>query len=69
MKKEKLIRNFRIVSYAVGGIFFLIVGINGFIKIANIKGTPPIGLFIFTVLITSFGVWSIRSFFRNHKSL
>ena len=69
MEKIKFIRNFRIVSYAIGGIFFLVIGIRGFVQIAGIEGTPPTGLFVFTVLITSFGVWSIRSFLRNCKNL
>ena len=69
MKIKKLIENFRIVSYAVGGIFFLILGIRGFVLIASERGTPPVGLFIFTVLITSFGLWSIRTYLKNHKNL
>lgn len=65
----KLIKNFRIVSYVIGGIFFLIMGIRGFVQIAGIEGTPPVGLFAFTVLTTSFGVWSIRAYLRNYKDL
>lgn len=69
MDKNKLIKNFQIVSYAIGGIFFLVIGIRGFIQIAGISGTPPLGLFIFTILTTSFGVWSIRAYLRNYKNL
>lgn len=69
MEKNRLIKNFRIVSYAIGGIFFVVMGIKGFIQIAGTEGTPPVGLFIFTVLITSFGIWSIRSYLKNHRDL
>jgi hypothetical protein len=69
MEKNKPIKNFQIVSYAIGGIFFLILGIQGFVQIANIEGMPSIGLLVFTVLAASFGVWSIRSFLKNFKNL
>jgi len=69
MEKNKLIKNFQIVSYAIGGIFFLILGIQGFVQIASTEGMPSIGLLVFTVLTASFGVWSIRSFLRNFKNL
>lgn len=69
MEKNKFIKNFRIVSYVVGGIFFLIAGIRGFIQIASDSGTPSAGLFIFTVLTTSFGVWSVRAYLKNYKNL
>jgi len=69
MEKNKLVKNFQIVSYAIGGIFFLIIGIQGFVKIASVEAAPSMGPFIFTVLITSFGVWSIRSFLKNCKNL
>lgn len=69
MEKNKLIKNFQIVSYALGGIFFLMIGIQGFEKIAGIAGTPSIGLFVFTVIITSFGIWSIRSFLKEFRNL
>ncbi len=69
MDKNSLIKNFGIVSYAIGGIFFLLIGIRGFVYIANIEGTPPAGIFIFTILVTSFGVWSIRSFLKNYKNI
>jgi len=69
MEKNKLIKNFQIVSYAIGGIFFLIIGMQGFVQIARIEGAPSIGLLVFTVLSASFGVWSIRSFLRNFKNL
>ncbi len=69
MDKNSLIKNFGIVSYAIGGIFFLVIGIRGFVQIAGVTGTPQMGLFIFTVLTTSFGVWSIRAFLKNYKSL
>ena len=69
MDKKKLFKNFPIVSYAVGGIFFLIIGIRGFLQIASVNGTPQMGLFIFTVLTTSFGVWSIRAYLKNYKNL
>lgn len=69
MEKNKFIRNFQIVSYALGGMIFLIIGINGFVRIADIVGTPSIGLFLMTVLITSFGVWSIRSFMKEFRNL
>jgi len=69
MEKNKLIKNFQIVSYAIGGILFLILGIQGFVQIASTEGAPSIGLLVFTVLAASFGVWSIRSFLRNFKNL
>ncbi len=69
MEKIKFIKNFQIVSYALGGVIFLMIGIQGFVKIAGIAGTPSIGLFLFTVLITSFGIWSIRSFLRDFRNL
>lgn len=69
MEKNKFIKNFKIVSFAIGGIFFLMIGIQGFIKIAGIVGTPSIGLLLFTVLISSFGIWSIRSFMREFRFL
>ncbi len=69
MEKNKFVKNFRIVSYVIGGIFFLVIGIRGFVQIASISGTPPAGLFIFTILTTSFGVWSIRAYLRNYKNL
>jgi len=69
MEKNKFIKNFQIVSYALGGIFFLMIGIQGFVKIAGIVGTPSIGLFLFTVLISSFGIWSIRSFMKEFRNL
>lgn len=69
MEKNKLIKNFQIVSYAIGGIFFLIIGIRGFVQIASIEGAPSIGLLVFTVLTASFGVWSIRSFLKNFRNL
>lgn len=69
MEKNKLIKNFQIVSYAIGGIFFLIIGIQGFVQIASDEGAPPPGIFIFTILVTSFGIWSIRAFFRDYKKL
>lgn len=69
MDKKTLLKNFRIVSYVVGGIFFLIIGIRGFLQIASVDGTPQMGLFIFTVLTTSFGVWSIRTYLKNCKNL
>jgi len=69
MKKNIFVKNFRIVSYAIGGIFFLIIGISGFIQLASTRGTPPTGLFVFTVLVTSFGVWSIRAYLKNCKNL
>lgn len=68
MDKKTMIKNFEIVSYAIGGIFFLLIGIRGFVQIAGINGTPQIGLFIFTVLTTAFGIWSVRSFLRNCKN-
>jgi ABC-type transport system involved in cytochrome bd biosynthesis fused ATPase/permease subunit len=46
MEKNKFINNFKIVSSAIGGIFFL-----------------------FTVLISSFGIWSIRSFMKEFRNL
>ncbi len=69
MEKNKLIKNFQIVSYAIGGIFFLIIGIRGFVQIASTERAPSIGLFVFTVLVASFGVWSVRSFLRDFKEL
>lgn len=69
MEKNKIIKNFQIISYALGGIFFLMMGIQGFVKIAGIAGTPSIGLFFFTILITSFGIWSIRSFLKDFRNL
>ncbi|MDO8724519.1 MAG: hypothetical protein Q7J35_00445 [Candidatus Methanoperedens sp.] len=69
MEKNKLIKNFQIVSYAIGGIFFLIIGIRGFVQIASTEGAPSIGLFVFTVLFGSFGVWSIRSFLGNFRNV
>ncbi len=69
MEKNKFIKNFQIVSYAIGGILFLVIGIRGFIQIASVSGTPQIGLFIFTVLTTSFGVWSIRAYLKNYKNI
>lgn len=69
MEKNILIKNFQIVSYAIGGIFFLILGIQGFVQIAGIEGMPSIGLLVFTVLAASFGIWSIRSFLREFKNL
>lgn len=60
-----MIKNFGIVSYAIGGIFFLLIGIRGFVEVASINGTPRMGLFVFTVLATSFGVWSIRAYLKN----
>lgn len=69
MEKNKFIKNFRIVSYAIGGIFFLIIGIRGFVQIASISGIPQTGLFLFTVFTTSFGVWSIRAYLKNYKKL
>ena len=68
MDKKKMFENFIIVSYAVGGIVFLIIGIRGFLLIGSINGTPQMGLFIFTVLTTSFGVWSIRTYLKNYKN-
>lgn len=69
MEKNKLLEIFRMVSFAIGGIFFLYIGINGFIQIAKSGGNPPIYLFIFTVLTTSFGVWSIKHFYSDYKKL
>jgi uncharacterized protein with PQ loop repeat len=69
MERNKLIKNFQTVSFAIGGIFFMILGIQGFVQIARIEGMPSIGLLVFTVLAASFGVWSIRSFLRNFKNL
>lgn len=69
MEKTKLFKNFQIVSYAIGGILFLLIGIRGFVQIAGIEGTPSMGHFVFTVLSASFGVWSVRSFLRDFKNL
>jgi len=69
MEKNKLIKNFQIVSYAIGGIFFLVLGIKGFVQIASHEGMPSIGVLVFTVIAASFGIWSIRSFLRNFKNL
>lgn len=69
MEKNKLIKNFQIVSYAIGGILFLILGIRGFVQIASISGTPEVRVLIFTVLTASFGIWSMRSFMREFKNL
>jgi len=69
MEKNKLIKNFQIVSYAIGGVLFLIIGIQGFVQIASIEGAPSNGILVFTVLTASFGVWSIRSFLKNFKNL
>lgn len=69
MEKNTLIKNFQIVSFAIGGIFFLILGIQGFVQIASVEGMPSVGLLVFTVLAASFGVWSVRSFLKNFKNL
>lgn len=67
MEKNKLLEIFRMVSFAIGGIFFLYIGINGFIQIAKSGGTPAIDLFVFTVLTTFFGVWSVKHFYSDYK--
>lgn len=69
MEKNKLLEIFRMVSFAIGGFFFLYIGINGFIQIAKSGGTPPLNLFVFTVLTTSFGVWSVKHFYKEYKQL
>jgi len=69
MEKYTLLGTFRMVSFAIGGIFFLYMGINGFIQIAKSGGTPPMDMFVFTVIITSFGVWSIRHFYKDYKKI
>ena len=69
MEKNKLLEIFKMISFGIGGIFFLYIGTNGFIQIAKSGGAPPIDLFVFTVLTTSFGVWSVKHFYSDYKKL
>ncbi|MCL7414044.1 MAG: hypothetical protein M8353_10610 [ANME-2 cluster archaeon] len=69
MNNNDLITRFQTISYLFGGIVFSLLGLSGLKQMAYIQDYPGTSLIVFTALLTSFGIWSLRKFYRQYRTM
>ncbi len=68
MNNYDLINRFQTISYLFGGIVFFLFGLSGLKQLAYAQDYPGTGLLVFTALLTSFGIWSLRKFYGLYRT-
>ncbi|MBW6518302.1 MAG: hypothetical protein K0A89_07355 [ANME-2 cluster archaeon] len=69
MYDNNLIIRFQTISYLFGCIVFSLLGLSGLKQLAYTQAYPGTSLIVFTALLTSFGIWSLRRFYEQYRAI